>query len=210
MKTSLRCPMRCRRPIRCSSRTRLHGMSQLTITCADCRSMPSPPASVETRTWNLPARKSCCIRSRSRCSTAPSSVSVVYPAAANRPASQRAVSANSVNTSSCPEPGSRSCRSSSLSSSAHFDGSRPGTVARRIVSSVRSMTSSSPFLSRVRAVTTAASARSHASSSSTASPLNRSKLSWSATRWSAGPFSAAARRRSVSLAAVRLEAARLP
>ena len=43
-----------------------------------------------------------------------------------------------------------------------------GCAASRIVSSVRSMTSSSPFLSCVRAVTTAASARCQASSSSTA------------------------------------------
>jgi CheY-like chemotaxis protein len=39
------------RPIRCSSRTSDHGMSQFTRTWAVWRSMPSFPASVETMTW---------------------------------------------------------------------------------------------------------------------------------------------------------------
>src|SRR5262249_11486196 len=49
--TLWRCPIRCTRPMRCSSVAGFHGTSRLTTTeAASCRLSPSPPASVENRT----------------------------------------------------------------------------------------------------------------------------------------------------------------
>src|SRR5487761_318283 len=55
------------RPIRCSRRMSDHGMSQFIRTCAVCRSMPSLPASVDTRIWK--SRRANASRTASRTAT---------------------------------------------------------------------------------------------------------------------------------------------
>ena len=92
--------------MRCSRRTSDHGMSQLTSTAAVCRSMPSLPASVETIAWNSPAANSARMLSRSACESRPEYLLALNPALWKFSNSQSAVSAYSVNTTTCRfEPG---------------------------------------------------------------------------------------------------------
>ena len=66
--TSCRCPIRCRRPSRCSICIGFHGRSKLTITWQNWRLRPSPAASVLSSTGASPAKAaiaaSFCARAR--------------------------------------------------------------------------------------------------------------------------------------------------
>ena len=91
-------------------------------------------------------------------------------------ASQRAVSVNSVKTSSWSPPGAATmlCRRKISSVRLHFAGSRPSLIARSTSAIVLSTAVRSARRSRLRASTTERSAASQAASESTSAPARSS------------------------------------